>query len=143
MPDSPVDADSIRKAAEYVKQLGEALAAAVQPVKDLVGQMRSMQRIGLEGTGALAMMNFQTQQLGRSIAAVFLPAVEAATKATKILTDFFRQLTLSQQHLILGLAEGVGAVTILGTAFRLLGVQVGIATGGLSILVGAVTAFLA
>ncbi len=132
--------NQIPKITEHLKGLSASGAAAAM---SLVEGLKSFARAGLEGTGVAAMLHFQTQQLARGVAAVFLPAVEAAVDVVRRLSDWFHGLTEGQQNAIQGLVVGAAAAKVMSGAMAALGVESAIATGGLSLLAGVVAAVAA
>ena len=97
----------------------------------LVGALKSFAQAGLEGTGQAAMLSFETQQLARGVAAVFLPAIETAIDVVRRLSDFFHSLSESQQNALQGLAVGAGVAKL---AMSALGGPIGLVAGGLAAL---------
>ena len=57
-------------------------------------------RAGLQGTGTAAMLDLHMQQLSRSIAAIFLPAVQYVSAKVQQLAQWLRSLTEAQQDSI-------------------------------------------
>ena len=120
--------------------LGQMAALGYAKVMLLVDGLKAFARAGLEGTGQAAMLSFETQQFARGVAAVFLPVINLAVDALRRLSDFFHHLSESQQNALQGLVVGIGVIKAVGSALALLGVEAGIATGGLSLIAGAIAA---
>lgn len=118
--------DAVRKMAENFHGLS---ASGVAASVSLVEALKGFARAGLEGTGQMAMLDFQTQQLARGVAAVFLPAIETAMDIVRRLSDWFHSLSESQQNALQGLAVGAGVAK---AAMSVLPGPLGLVAGGLA-----------
>jgi hypothetical protein len=142
-----------------------AIGLAVTAFQSLTNAARGWVQTGLQGTTTGNLLATQFQFLGREVAAVFLPTLNAVIDRVRDLTNWFRRLTGDQQDNIRRWVEAAGAFVltqqiltrvaatiggvvipmvkllgsvVTGEAFTVAG-AIGLATGGLSILVGALS----
>lgn len=104
MTDTGRSMSDASRTSDMLKTRGDNLARSTLAVVGAYGLARASLegwvRSGLSGTTTADLLSYQTQQLGRSVASIFLPSVEAGIRGLRSLTDAFNGLTGPQQEAI-------------------------------------------
>lgn len=124
----------------------------------LTGAVMGFVRAGLQGTVQGEMLQMRMQLLSREIAGIFLPVIDAVTSKIQSLVNWFRKLSGEKQNLILKFVMGAAAglavamvlpkivagiqivivgIKMLMAAIAAMGAEAGIASGGITIIAGA------
>lgn len=98
---------------------------------------------GLHASTEGEYLAFVMSELSRQIGSLFLPVIEKTIMITERLVDWFANLSGKSQALLGMTGTMIIAIGLISKAFMLLGIKVGLATGGLSLLLGAIAAVIA
>lgn len=106
-----------------------AIGAAVAGFQMLTNAARSWVSAGLAGTGVGNLMHTQFTLLSQQIAGVFVPTINAVTRAVTQLASWFRGLTGDQQGMIRRFVEAAAVMVVVSQVLgRLRGVVVSFVT---------------
>lgn len=121
----------------------KGVAAVQSGITAVAASIGGFTAAGLAGTVQGERLAFTMGELSREIAATVLPITELFTSILRDMVNWFRGLSESGQNLVGVLAITAIGAAIVGKAFLAMGIEIGIATAGISLIIGAIVAFIA